>query len=268
MRWIQIRTGSRCRGVKLLGVGLVLAAMGAVAQAATIVITGTNRGIGLEMVRQYAAAGWTVIGTARNPAAATDLNALAKQYPTMSVEQLDVADTKSIEAFVVRLKGKPIDVLVNNAGTLGDVPKQTIGALDHDEFNKVMAANTFGALKLSEALKPNLLAGQMKKVFGMTSGLASNEMVGRRGGFYAYRMSKTAVNMGFRALGADWRADGIMVGLIAPGMVETDLLRASGFPGKGITPAESVAGMMKVIESMTLDTNSKAINYDGKPIPW
>jgi NAD(P)-dependent dehydrogenase (short-subunit alcohol dehydrogenase family) len=248
----------------LLGLGWV----GSLAHAATIVITGTNRGIGLEMVRQYAAAGWTVVGTARNPAAATDLNALAKQYPTMSVEQLDVADTKSIEAFVVRLKGKPIDVLVNNAGTLGDVPKQTIGTLDHDEFNKVMAANTYGALKLSEALKPNLLAGQMKKVFGMTSGLASNEMVGRRGGFYAYRMSKAAVNMGFRALGADWRADGIMVGLIAPGMVETDLLRASGFPGKGITPAESVAGMMKVIESMTLDTNNKAINYGGKPIPW
>jgi NAD(P)-dependent dehydrogenase (short-subunit alcohol dehydrogenase family) len=265
-----MRAQHRCWRLSILSMLAIVASF--VAQpsaiAATIVITGTNRGIGLEMVRQYAVAGWTVIGTARNPQGAAELNALAKQYPSISVEQLDVADAKSIEAFATRLKGRPVDVLVNNAGTLGDVPKQTIGTLDHDEFDKVMAANTFGALKLSEALKPNLLAGQIKKVFGMTSGLASNEMVSRRGGFYAYRMSKAAVNMGFRALGADWRADGIMVGLIAPGMVETDLLRASGFPGRGITPAESVAGMMKVIDAMTLETNNRAINYDGKPIPW
>lgn len=238
------------------------------ASAATIVITGTNRGIGLEMVRQYAAAGWTVVGTARNPEAATELNALARQFKSVSVEKLDVADSASIAAFAARLKGRPVDVLVNNAGTLGDVPKQTIGTLDHAEFDKIMAANTFGALKLSEALKPNLLAGQMKKVFGMTSGLGSSEMVSRRGGFYAYRMSKAAVNMGFRTLGADWRPEGIMVGIIAPGMVETDLLRASGFRGKGIAPQESVAGMMKVIEAMTLQNNGKALNYDGSVIPW
>jgi NAD(P)-dependent dehydrogenase (short-subunit alcohol dehydrogenase family) len=247
---------------------LVFFSFCASAHAATIVITGTNRGIGLEMAKQYAEAGWTVIATARRPEAATDLNMLANKHKSVTVEQLDVADAKSIEAFAVRLKGKPVDVLVNNAGMLGDVPKQTIGALDHEVFNQVMAANTFGAVKLTEALKPNLMAGQMKKAFGMTSGLGSSALVTRRGGFYAYRMSKAALNMGFRALAADWRADGIMVGLIAPGMVETDLLRASGFPGRGITPQESVAGMMKVIDGMTLESNSQAINYDGKPIPW
>jgi NAD(P)-dependent dehydrogenase (short-subunit alcohol dehydrogenase family) len=253
--------------VVALGVLAVTCVVG-VARAATIVITGTNRGIGLEMVRQYAAAKWTVIATARNPDRADELNALAKRYPTVSVERLDVADDASIAAFALRIKDRPVDVLVNNAGMLGDVPRQTIGALDHKVFDEVMAANAFGAVKLTEALQPNLLAGKVKKAFGMTSGLASMELVSRRGGFYAYRMSKAALNMGFRALAADWRADGIMVGLIAPGMVETDLLRASGFPGRGITPQESVAGMMKVIDAMTLETNGKPLNYDGKPIPW
>jgi NAD(P)-dependent dehydrogenase (short-subunit alcohol dehydrogenase family) len=251
-----------------LTAALSLLSLAGAAEAATIVVTGTNRGIGLEMVRQYAAAGWEVIGTARNPEAASELQALSKQYKGISIEKLDVADVRSIEAFAARIKGRPVDVLVNNAGTLGDVPKQTIGSLDLDEFNKVMAANAFGALKVSEALKPNLLAGQMKKVFGMTSGLGSSELTARSGRFYAYRMSKAAVNIGFRALAADWKPDGILVGIIAPGMVETDLLRASGFPGKGITTQESVAGMIKVIDGMTLESNGKAINYDGKPIPW
>lgn len=151
---------------------------------------------------------------------------------------------------------------------LGELPKQTVGGLDQREFEYVMAVNAFGALKLSETLKPNLLAGRQKKVFAMTSGLGSSELTARRGGFYAYRMSKAALNIGFRALAADWRAEGIMVGIIAPGMVETQLLRQSNFPGRGIASAESVAGMIKVIDGMTLDSNGKAINYDGSVIPW
>jgi len=238
------------------------------AQAATVLITGTNRGIGLEFVRQYAEAGWTVIGTARDPAKATELQALAAKHANLSIETLDVADPASIAALAARLDGRPIDVLINNAGTLGDVPKQTIGALDQAEFEQVMAANTFGALKLSETLKPNLLAGQQKKVFAMTSGLGSSELTANFGGFYAYRMSKAALNIGFRALAADWRGEGIMAGIIAPGMVETALLRASGFRGRGITTEESVTGMRKVIDAMTLESNGKALNYNGSPIPW
>jgi NAD(P)-dependent dehydrogenase (short-subunit alcohol dehydrogenase family) len=239
------------------------------AQASTIMITGTNRGIGLEMVKQYAAKGWDVIATARNPDTATELQALAKANPKITVEKLDVTDVKAIEALAAKYKGKPVDVVVNNAGTLGDVAKQTVGALDQAEFLAVINANTFGALKVTEAFKPNLAAGQMKKAFAMTSGLGSSELTARRGGFYAYRASKAALNIGFRALAADWKAEGLMVGIIAPGMVETDLLAASGFRGPGAIKTDaSVAGMMKVIEAMTLESNSKALNYDGQPIPW
>ena len=238
------------------------------ADASTVLITGTNRGIGLELVKQYAEKGWTVIATARNPDAATDLKALAAKHKSITVEKLDVTDVKAIEALAAKHKGKPIDVLINNAGTLGDVQKQTAGTLDQTEFLSILNANTFGALKISEAFKTNLAASQMKKVFAMTSGLGSSELTARRGGFLAYRASKAALNVSFRALAADWRADGIMVGIIAPGMVETDLLRASGFRGKGITTEESATGMIKVIDGMTLDSNGKALNYDGQPIPW
>lgn len=238
------------------------------ADGGTVLITGANRGIGLEFARQYAERGWTVIATARKPAEAAELAALARKQPKLRIEALDVASDESIDQLAARLKSQPIDILINNAGLLGDVPKQTAGSFDRSEFAYVMSVNAFGALKLSEALKPNLLASGQKKVFALTSGLGSSALTERRGGFYAYRMSKAALNMGFRALAADWRGAGIMVGLIAPGMVETPLLRQSGFPGRGISPEESVTGMLKVIDGMTLETNGKAINYDGSVIPW
>jgi NAD(P)-dependent dehydrogenase (short-subunit alcohol dehydrogenase family) len=249
----------------------VLAAMSLPVSAAdrgTVLITGANRGIGLEFVRQYAERGMTVIATARKPAEATELAALASQHASIRIEALDVASEASIAGMAQRLKSQPIDILIHNAGMLGELPKQSIGGLDRAEFEQVMAVNAFGALKLSEALKPNVLAGRQKKVFALTSGLGSSELTARRGGFYAYRMSKAALNIGFRALGADWRGEGIMVGLIAPGMVETQLLRQSGFPGRGITAEVSVTGMLKVIDAMTLDSNGKAINYDASVIPW
>ncbi len=252
----------------LIGFTFAFSLLASAAQASTVLITGTNRGIGLELAKQYAEKGWDVIATARSPEKATELQALAKAQKKITVEKLDVTDVKAIEALAAKYKGKPVDVLINNAGTLGDVPKQTIGTLDQTEILNVLNANTVGALKVTEAFKANLAASQLKKAFAMTSGLGSSELTARRGGFYGYRMSKAALNIGFRALAADWKADGIMVGIIAPGMVETDLLRASSFPGKGISTQESVVGMMKVIDGMTLENNSKALNYDGQPIPW
>lgn len=254
--------------MKKLLIAAALTMVAGAANASTVLITGTNRGIGLELAKQYAELGWDVIATARNPDTASELKALAAKHAKLKVEKLDVTDVKAIEALAAKYKGTAVDVVINNAGTLGDVPKQTAGSLDQAEFLAIINANTFGALKVSEAFKPHLAASQMKKVFAMTSGLGSSELTARRGGFLAYRASKAALNVSFRALAADWRADGIMVGIIAPGMVETDLLRASGFRGKGITTEESAAGMIKVIDGMTLENNGKALNYDGQPIPW
>ncbi|MBM3515767.1 MAG: SDR family NAD(P)-dependent oxidoreductase, partial [Alphaproteobacteria bacterium] len=138
------------------------------AQASTVLITGTNRGIGLELVKQYAEKGWDVIATARNPDTAAELKALAAKHTKIKVEKLDVMDVKAIEALAAKYKGQPVDVIINNAGTLGDVPKQTAGTLDQAEFLAIINANTFGALKVTEAFKANLLASPMKKAFAMT----------------------------------------------------------------------------------------------------
>lgn len=247
---------------------LALALTATAADASTVMITGTNRGIGLELAKKYAKAGWDVIATARNPDAATELTALAAKHKKIAIEKLDVTDVGQIETLAKKYEGKPIDVIINNAGTLGDVPKQTIGDLDQAEFLAVINANTYGALKVAETFKPNLVASQMKKVFAMTSGMGSSEITNRRGGFYAYRASKAALNVAFRALAADWRPEGIMVGIISPGMVETDLLRASNFRGKGISTEESANGLMKAVANMTLENNSKPVNYNGETLPW
>lgn len=247
---------------------LVLALTATAADASTVMITGTNRGIGLELTKKYAEQGWDVIATARNPDTATDLKALAAKHKKIAVEKLDVTDVGQIEALAKKYQGRPIDVIINNAGALGDVPKQTIGDLDQTEFLAVINANTYGALKVAETFKPNLAASQMKKVFAMTSGMGSSEITSRRGGFYAYRASKAGLNVAFRALQADWRPEGIMVGIIAPGMVETDLVRASNFRGKGISTEESADGLMKVVAGMTLENNTKPLNYNGEVLPW
>lgn len=261
----EVREAMVCR--KLL-LGFCAALSFGVAEAATVLVTGTNRGIGLEFVRQYAAQGWTVIATVRNPAEAAELAAVAAGQPNIRIEKLDVTNVAAIDALAAKYRGQAIDVIINNAGTLGDVPRQKIGALDQAEFLAVINANTFGALKVSEAFKPHLLAGKTRKVFGMSSGLGSSAQTARRGDFYGYRASKAALNVSFRALAADWRGEGIMVGIIAPGMVETDLLRASGFPGRGITVEQSVRGMINVIDAMTLETNAAVVNYDGSVIPY
>lgn len=169
----------------LLSLFLLGAAPAFAAAGGTVLVTGANRGIGLEFARQYAERGWTVIATARKPAEATELSALAGKHPTLRIEPLDVASDESIAGLVTRLKAQPIDVLINNAGLLGDVPKQSVGGFDRTEFGYVMSVNAFGALKLSESLKPNLLAGAQKKVFALTSGLGSSALTERRGGFYA-----------------------------------------------------------------------------------
>ena len=239
------------------------------ARAATVLITGTNRGIGLEMVKQYADKGWTVIATARKPSDAKDLNEVAATYKkTVSVETLDVANPDSIKALATKLKGKPIDLLINNAGTLGDLPPQTVGTFQKDTFETVLLTNVYGPLAVSEALRENVAASQGKKIVALTSGLGSATLTQRRGGMYAYRASKGALNVSMRALAADLKPQGIVVGIVAPGMVETDLLAASGYKGPALKVGESVAGLMKVIDGVSFENNDKAVNYNGEVIPW
>jgi NAD(P)-dependent dehydrogenase (short-subunit alcohol dehydrogenase family) len=240
---------------------------GLAAEKPTVLITGANRGIGLEFVRQYAARGWRVIATTRDPAAATELAALAKTSPKLiTVEKLDVASDADIAALAAKYKGQPIDVLLNNAGTLGDPAKQSFQQLDYATFAEVLHVNTYGPLAVSRAFLDNVLASQQKKIVGITSGLSSIENTKRFGSLYFYRISKAGLNMAMRAMQAELRPKGVKVGILAPGVVETRLLRQSGFSGQGMTTEESVRTTMRNIDQLD-DSADMRINT-GEKLPW
>jgi NAD(P)-dependent dehydrogenase (short-subunit alcohol dehydrogenase family) len=239
----------------------------------TILLTGANRGVGLALAKQYAGQGWNVIATCRNPKDATELQALSKANPKVLVERLDVANSKQVTDLARRYRGVPIDVLFNNAAQLGDRndkgnKRQQFGTLDEELFAEVMRVNVLAPLKISQAFVDNVAASQQKKIIGMTSGLGSLTLMGRMSSFYYYQMSKAAMNMGFRALRNDLMPRGIIVALLAPGMVETDMLAESGFTGKALSPAESAAGLYRLVAELTPADKGLPVNVDGKVIPW
>lgn len=251
-----------------IAVLFVLALIGFQATAATVLITGSNRGIGLELARQYTEAGWEVIATCRTPSRADALNAMAAKHDNLSVMELDVTDAGEIAALKAALGDKPIDVLLHNAGILGDIEQQAFGNVDYDTYAQVQAVNVFAPIALSEALVDNVAASEQKKIVGMTSGLGSMTFTARAGRFYAYRISKAGLNMAMRAMRADLKPRGIAVGLVAPGMVDTELLWASGYKGPALSVEESVDGLMKIIDAVSLEDDGLAVNYDGQAMPW
>jgi len=235
--------------------------------SAVILVTGANRGLGLEFVKQYAEAGWRVIACARDLPAATALRELAARHAQVSLEALDVGSPTQIEALAARLAGQPIDVLLNNAGWLGDRHKQSLAELDYATFEEVLRINTYAPLAMAQAFMPHVLAGSQKKIVVVTSGLSSLTNTARFGNLYFYRLSKAAVNMAMRTLQAEVRERGIKVGILAPGMVDTRLLRSSGYEGPGVIQApESVAAVMRHIEALSQDAEMTL--YTGEKLPW
>ncbi len=234
----------------------------------TVLITGSNRGIGLGLARHYAADGWNVIATARNPAKAKELQQLADSYPAFHIAALDVTDLDRIQQLADDLDAVTIDVLINNAGVLGDLEGQQFGSFDFEQFEWTMAVNVYGPMAMAEAFKDHVAASQQKKIVTLTSGLGSLTLMGRMQGMTYYRISKAGINMGMRAIRASLRAEGVVVALVAPGMVETQLLADSGYRGKALSPAESAAGMAEIIAGLTPDDDGTPTNVDGKTIPW
>lgn len=233
----------------------------------TVVITGSNRGIGLAFAKWYAEQGWNVVATCRSPEQADDLHGLAAEFGNLSVEQLDVTREDHIRDLADRHADQPIDLLINNAAVLGPLPEQSLGGLDYDRFEQTMAVNVYAPLRLSEALADNVAAAG-GKIVAITSGVASLTLMSRMRGLYFYRMSKSALNMGWRALRTDLKPRGVAVLLVSPGQVETNLLRESGYRGEALTTDESVDGMVKIIADATLDDPGLPINVDGRVLPW
>lgn len=222
----------------------------------TVLITGANRGLGLELARQYAAAGWQVIGTARKPEQADKLHQL-----TEHVVQLDVTDQQSVDRMADELQDQAIDLLINNAGILRRT--RTITDVNFDDVTLAFAVNTLGPMRVSRALLPNLRLGQGKKVVNITSRLgsiASNS----GGGLYGYRESKAALNMFTRSLANELAADGFICAVVHPGWVQTDM----GGAGATLTPEESARGIRNVIANLSPDDNGTFWNFDGATLPW
>jgi NAD(P)-dependent dehydrogenase (short-subunit alcohol dehydrogenase family) len=262
---MAIRSFAQTRVVALLTIMLALTTVlnaeagadeSAAADARTVLVTGANRGLGLEFARQYREAGWWVIGTARNPDDAEELRALDVQ-----VVQLDVADQASVDRMAAELEGRPIDLLINNAGIFPRVGK--IDEIDFDDYNRTLAVNTLGPVRVTRALLPNLRQGNLKVIAGLSSNLGSIAE-NKRGSFYGYRESKAALNMFTKTLAAELGPEGFTCVVLTPGWVQTDM----GGPDAPLQPSESVSGMRAALAELTPEDNGTFWSYDGSQMPW
>jgi NAD(P)-dependent dehydrogenase (short-subunit alcohol dehydrogenase family) len=239
-------------------------------QPPTILITGSNRGLGLEFARQYAAAGWNVIATSRDVTTAKELRELASRNPRVTLERLDLLDRAGIKTLAAKYRGRPIDVLLNNGGLLGDMKAQQLGSLDYKQFEEVMAVNVYAPLAMAEAFQESVAASQQKKIVSMTSRSGVISLPGWRGPYF-YRASKIGLNMITRVLADDLRDKGIVVATISPPPTETDMLRTligAENAARQAKPAEVIAGLMKVIAGLTQANSVEPTYVDGTKLPW
>ena len=228
----------------------------------TVLITGSNRGIGLEFVRQFTERGWNVIATARKPEKAEALNGLAKKHKSITVEQLDVTDHARIESLAAQYKDQPIDILLNNAGL---TPKyktafNPLSAIDFDIALKSFKVNAVGPLKMCQAFMDNVAASDQKKIIIIFSKAGSISESPKMPMFYNYRASKAALNMYMYTLSFETPKKNVILTLLSPGMVNT--VEGTKIPN-AIETEESVSKMMKVIEGLTPKDNGKFLSYEG-----
>lgn len=230
---------------------------------ATIFIIGANRGLGLELARQYAESGWQVLASCRNESEAQELKELQETYPSfLEIFELDVVKKETLQACVERLTGRTVDVLFYNAGVfLGK--GQRIGAIDYEEWARIMEVNLFGAMATVEAFLPFVTASGKKKIAFMTS-LMGSITDNVTGGSYLYRTSKAALNMLVKNLAIELRSQGVTVLAFHPGWVKTDI----GGDNAPLTVEESVEGVRMVLNRLKESHTGRFFDYAGVEIPW
>ena len=227
-----------------------------------VLITGANRGIGLELARAYAQDGAHVYAFCRNPAGAEQLNALASSSGgKVTVGAMDVGDGASIAAGKAVVGDLPIDILINNAGVLGGHP-QTLESIDFDAWMDAFSVMTIGPFRVVQAFLSNLKAAAAPKIMTVTSQLAASTWP--FGTTYAYSSAKAGVNKVMQTLALDLKGDSIAVSMIHPGWVKTDM----GGPGADITPQESAAGIKAVIAGLSMEHTGKFYKWNGEIHPW
>ena len=228
----------------------------------TVLITGTNRGIGLEFVRQLLARGDTVLATCRHPDSAPALQQLQKENRQLRVLELDVASTESLQKFPQQLAADAIDIFINNAGVYG--PRDaSFGNVDGETWMSVLQVNSIAPILLTQLLIDKLRVGVDKKLLYVTSKMGSIDD-NSGGGSSIYLSSKTDLNAVVQSLAVALASDGFKAAVVHPGWALTDM----GGPNALIDTATSVAGMMGVIDSLGIEQSGSFFNYDGSVIPW
>ncbi|MGH7130567.1 MAG: SDR family oxidoreductase [Phycisphaerales bacterium] len=222
----------------------------------TYLITGAARGLGIELVRQLAARGDTVIAAVRSRSSPGDLAATKAE-----LIELDVSNAVSIESAASALRGRPIDVLINNAGVTGD--DKTIATITFTEFQRVFATNVYGAAVLTRTLLPNLVAAKGRKVVNISSELGSISTAGP-GFSYAYCTSKAALNMLSSLMAKELAQSGVIVVPVSPGWNRTDM----GGPAAPLDSKDTMAQLIAVIDRLKPSDSGHFLDYDGKILPW
>lgn len=218
---------------------------------ATVLITGCNRGIGLQLASQLHERGDTVVGVCRT--ASEELSMLGVRV----ISGIDVSDGASIEALATELDGETIDILINNAGIL---LRDEFGKLNYDDMMAQYKVNTLGPLRVTEALRDNLGEGSKVAIVSSRVGSIGDNSSGN---YYGYRASKTAVNQIGTNLMHELKPRGIAVAILHPGLVATEMTN-----GQGITPEESAKGLIQRIDDLTMQTTGGFWHAEGYELPW
>jgi len=229
----------------------------------SILITGSNRGLGLEWARQFAVDRWRVFATCRHPAEAEALHDLKRQHETLSIHRLDVTVPEDIRALCWELGGEPIDILLSNAGIYLEKGEAEFGSLCYHDWARTFEVNTMGTLRVSECLVDNVAKSHKRLIVAISSHMGSITDIQRPGSYY-YRSSKAALNAAMQGLAAKLKPRGIGVLILHPGGVKTRM-----GPRHGISTKESVHGMRRLIDRFELKKDTgRFLRYDGAVVPW
>jgi len=232
-------------------------------------VTGANRGLGLEFTKQILQSGHNVYAACRNPNDIDDLDLLSNEYKNeLIIVNLDINDHDSILKLSEQLKGVSIDVMINNAGTIGPLPyfentfKQHYGTIDYDVWSDVFKTNLFGPVKMAETFLENIKNGSDKKMIFISSVVGSIADDHQKA--FAYATSKTALNKSVALLADILKENEIKLLAMCPGYVKT---RMNG-GGADLEPQESIAGMLKQIEKLDIESSGSFVRYNGESINW
>ncbi len=227
-------------------------------------ITGSNRGLGLEWVRQYAEDGWRVYATCRHPAEARELREMADASKNITIHRLDITRPDDINAVAVELLHAPIDVLVNNAGAYLEKYRDIgLKKLNYEDWEYMFNVNTLGAIRVTEALLDHVARSEKRLVVVISTHMASISDITFPGAYY-YRSTKAALNATMEGITQELKPKGIGVLILHPGWVKTRMASEAAL----LMPSESVRGMRALVDRFIIEDSGQFYRYNGEKMPW